>query len=102
MALFTPDHMSYEIDRNPQREPSLAEMTTKALQILSHKTRNSDKGFFLMVEGSRIDMAGHENDPATHLKDILAYQETIEHVRAFVDSRDDTVMISVCLHQHKI
>jgi alkaline phosphatase len=51
--------MSYEIDRNPSLEPSLKEMSAKALSILSAATKESDNGFFLMIEGSRIDMAAH-------------------------------------------
>ena len=59
MSLFTPDHMAYEIDRNPILEPSLSEMAIKALEILNESTESSEHGFFLMIEGSRIDMAGH-------------------------------------------
>ena len=45
--------MAYELDRNkePEGEPSLADMTRKAIQVLS----NNDNGFFLMVEGERND-----------------------------------------------
>ncbi|CAI2201300.1 15393_t:CDS:2, partial [Funneliformis geosporum] len=52
LGLFTLDHMSYEIDRDPEKEPSLTEMSDKALKFL--ETANNDKGFFLMIEGSRI------------------------------------------------
>ena len=99
MNLFAADHMNFEIDRNPAEQPHLKEMTAKALDILSHATKNSDKGFFIMIEGSRIDMAAHNNDPAAHVRDIFAYQETIEYVKSFVASRDDTVMISVSDHE---
>lgn len=51
--------MSYDIDRDENSEPSLLEMSAKALNILKTSTANSDKGFFLMIEGSRIDMAAH-------------------------------------------
>jgi alkaline phosphatase len=51
--------MSYEIDRNPAVEPSLVQMVNKTLQILTKATEDSEKGFFLMIEGSRIDMAAH-------------------------------------------
>jgi alkaline phosphatase len=46
--------MSYEIDRDPTKEPSLKEMSEKALKFLESATADSDKGFFLMIEGSRI------------------------------------------------
>ena len=51
--------MSYEIDRNPSEQPSLKEMVHKALAILDKQSRDAGKGFFLMIEGSRIDMAAH-------------------------------------------
>lgn len=51
--------MSFAIDRDPSMEPSLTEMTEKALAILKKSTKHTKKGFFLMIEGSRIDMAGH-------------------------------------------
>jgi alkaline phosphatase len=99
MNLFSDDHMSYEIDRDPATQPALSEMADKALKLLSHATRNSDKGFFLLIEGSRIDMAGHTNDPATHVQEILAYQKTVEVVKKFVDENPSTVMISVSDHE---
>ena len=38
-----------------------------------------------MVEGSRIDMAGHSNDAGGHVHDIMAYQEAVVAVKSFVD-----------------
>ncbi|KAI8086207.1 alkaline-phosphatase-like protein [Halteromyces radiatus] len=99
MAIFTPQHMSYEIDRNPSKEPSLKEMTTKALSILSNASKRSDRGFFLMIEGSRIDMAAHSNDPASHLHDIMEYQRTVEVVKEFVRNNPNTVVISTSDHE---
>ena len=57
-ALFTRGDMSYEMERDSLLEPSLAEMTEKAISILS-QNRN---GFFLMVEGSKVDFVAHGND----------------------------------------
>lgn len=48
--------MAYEVDRDASKEPSLTEMAAKALKLL---TVSGDNGFFLMIEGSRIDMAAH-------------------------------------------
>ena len=45
--------MSYEIDRDPKEEPSLAEMSEKALKFLE-LSKDNKKGFFLMIEGSNI------------------------------------------------
>ncbi len=91
--------MSYDMDRNPFIEPSLSEMAKKALDILSFSTKKSPKGFFLMIEGSRIDMAAHSNDPSAHVREILAYQETIRVVKKFIDENPSSVLISVSDHE---
>lgn len=46
-----------------------------------------------------LDISAHSNDPATHVHEILAYLETIAAVKDYVDSRTDTVMISVSDHE---
>ena len=74
VGLFTSSHMSYDIDRDPAVEPSLAEMTTKAIDILS----KNDKGFFLMVEGGRIDHALHETTAKKALQDTVAFDDAIK------------------------
>lgn len=51
--------MDFAIDNDPSIQPSLPEMTTKALEILKEADKSSKEGFFLMIEASRIDMAGH-------------------------------------------
>ena len=58
-SLFAQGNMSYDLDRNDAEQPSLAEMTAKALEVLDRH----ENGFFLMVEGSRVDMAAHAKDP---------------------------------------
>ena len=51
VALFTKDHMSFEIDRDNNIEPSIIEMTQKAIEMLSL----NPNGYFLLVEGGKID-----------------------------------------------
>ncbi|KAI8904882.1 alkaline-phosphatase-like protein [Gorgonomyces haynaldii] len=99
LGLFAPDHMNYEIDRDPAQEPSLSQMASKAVGILDHHSKKNGKGFFIMIEGSRIDMAAHTNDPAGHLHDILEYNQAILKIKQFVDQNPDTVMISVSDHE---
>ncbi|KAJ1725114.1 vacuolar alkaline phosphatase [Coemansia erecta] len=99
LGTFASSHMDYEIDRDPKVQPSLAEMADKALQILSSATKKKSAGFFLVIEGSRIDMAAHTNDPAAHLRDIVAYWDAVSVVRKFVDENPDTVLISVSDHE---
>jgi alkaline phosphatase len=95
LGLFAPDHMSYEIDRDTLVEPSLAEMTRKALDLLSRNPR----GFFVMIEGSRVDHAAHDNDPATHVREVLAYDEAVGAALAFARRDGHTLVISVSDHE---
>ncbi|KAJ2082584.1 vacuolar alkaline phosphatase [Coemansia sp. RSA 988] len=97
LALFSDDHMDYEIDRNTQKQPSLSEMSKTGLNMLD--AANNTQGFFLMIEGARIDMAGHDNDPATHLHDIIEYWRAVKVVRNFVDQHPDTLLISTSDHE---
>lgn len=95
LAVFSSSHMAFEIDRDPATQPSLAEMTRKALDLLG----DDDAGFFLMVEGGRIDHAGHANDPAAHWKDILAYDEAFAVALEFARAAGDTLVVSTADHE---
>ena len=93
-GLFAPVDLAYELDRDKNTEPSLAEMTKKAIDILSQNT----KGFFLMVEGSKIDWAAHANDPVSLVTDILAFDEAVRVALQFARSRNDTIVIIASDH----
>ena len=67
-------HMSYELDRDPTKEPSLSEMTAKSIDILSKNATGS----FLMVEGGRIDHALHGTNAARALADTIAFDDAIK------------------------
>ncbi|CDH58497.1 alkaline phosphatase [Lichtheimia corymbifera JMRC:FSU:9682] len=99
MAIFSPQHMDYEIDRNPAEQPSLKEMVEKALAILDEQSQKTGKNFFLMIEGSRIDMAAHTNDPAAHFYEIYEYHQTAETVLQFAKEHKGTVVISTSDHE---
>ena len=77
--------MSYYIDRNAKSQPSLTEMTRRALEILHSETQDSPFGFFLLVEGSLIDSASHSNDPIAHLHDVLEFNSAFEVARRFIE-----------------
>ncbi|KAI9032250.1 alkaline-phosphatase-like protein [Hyaloraphidium curvatum] len=99
LGLFHKDHMSFEIDRDPAVEPSLREMAERALGLLANRSASDGKGFMVMIEGSRIDMAGHVNDAAGHVHDILEFEDTVAYVKSFVDSHPDTLMVVVADHE---
>ena len=73
-GVFTSSHMSYDLDRDASKEPSLAEMTTKAMDVLA----KNKKGYFLMVEGGRIDHALHETTAKKALQDTVAFDNAIK------------------------
>jgi len=104
VGLFAASHMSYDIDRvrftntsSSAAQPSLADMTRKALSILS--SRAGDRGFMLLVEGSRIDHAGHDNDPAAHVRDILAFDEAARVCIEFAENSDNTLLVATADHE---
>ncbi|CAN9250842.1 unnamed protein product [Alternaria alternata] len=102
LGLFAETDIPYEIDRRNENDiyPSLHEMAETAMKALSDATRDSDKGFFLMIEGSRIDHAGHHNDPAAQVHEVLAYDRAFTSVLDFIKNEEtQTVMVSTSDHE---
>ena len=98
-AILADSHLAYEIDRDETDQPSLAEMATRALDLLAASPDGRERGFFLMVEGSRIDHAGHANDPAAHLGDVLAYDRAVAAVLAWAARDGHTLVVSTADHE---
>ncbi|KAB8258978.1 alkaline-phosphatase-like protein [Aspergillus pseudonomiae] len=102
LGLFAEKDIPYEIDRRSQDGvyPSLEEMTRTALKTLSQATADSDKGFFILIEGSRIDHAGHGNDPAAQVHEVLAYDRAFAAVLEFLE-QDSTPGVVVSTSDHE-
>ncbi|MBM4264292.1 MAG: alkaline phosphatase [Deltaproteobacteria bacterium] len=94
LGLFTPSYMSFEIDRDAKREPSLAEMTAKSLEILG---RNPN-GFFLMVEAGLIDVAAHAWDGATLVREVIALDAAVKVAFDYAQRRNDTLVLVTADH----
>jgi len=90
-------HMSYELDRDPAKEPSLAQMTAKAIDILS----KNPNGYFLMVEGGRIDHALHGTNAKRALADTIAFDDAIKAALGQVDL-GNTLVVVTADHDHTI
>ncbi len=90
-GLFAPDALPYDIDRDKDAVPSISEMTKKALEVLSQ----NKKGFFLMVEGSKVDWAAHNNDPVGIVTEFLAFDEAVKEAIDFAKKDGNTAVI-VC------
>lgn len=102
LGLFAPSHLEYEVDRKhtaAKDQPSLLDMTKIAISTLQNATGNSTKGFFVMIEASRIDHAGHANDAAAHIQEVLMYNNVMTYLRDFVSSHPDTQLLSAADHE---
>ena len=102
VGLFTKDHMAYDLDRDASKEPSLAEMTGKAIDALSAKK----KGFFLMVEGGRIDHALHATNARRALQDTVAFDNAIKMALEKMQKVDpglkNTLVVVTADHDHTL
>lgn len=97
LGLFTQDHLPYEIDRAKagQGVPTLTEMTIKAIDVLSQ----NPKGYFLMVEGGRIDHGSHANQAAKTLSETMELSNAVRAALAKVNL-DDTLVVVTADHSH--
>lgn len=99
LGLFNPSYMQYEYERQRDKagEPSLSEMTSKAIDILSQ----NKKGYFLMVEGGRIDHGHHSGNAYRALTDTIALSDAVRTAVAKVDLRD-TLIVVTADHSHTL
>jgi alkaline phosphatase len=93
LGLFDEDHVPYVLDREAAT-PSLVETTRKALDVLS----KDPDGFFLMIEGARIDMACHASDAASCVKEMLEFDEVCRLVREFAAKDGKTLVVVTADH----
>ena len=75
--------------------PHLSEMATTALDILDREPG----GFFLMIEGGRIDHAGHSNDIERNVCETIEFSNTLRVVMDWCQGRDDTLIIVTADHE---
>ena len=90
--------LPYAIDYIANKAPdilTLADFTKKCIELL-----HNDTGFFIMVEGGKIDWCGHANDAATLIHEVVAFDEAIgEAVKFYEENPDDTLIIVVGDHE---
>ncbi len=95
LGLFEPSHMMYEQDRTG--EPSLAEMTEAAINVLS----TNENGFYMSVEAGRIDHANHDGNLHRTLTDGVAFNAAIRKAIEMTNP-EDTLIIVTADHEHAI
>ncbi|GAV55042.1 hypothetical protein ZYGR_0AS03650 [Zygosaccharomyces rouxii] len=100
LALLADYDIPFDLDRKDEEYPSLEEETITAINALNEATKDSDKGFFLLVEGSRIDHAGHQNDPSAQVREVLAFDRAFQAAKNLADkSQVETILISTSDHE---
>lgn len=97
LGLFENSHMQYELDRAKDKggEPSLTEMTEKAIRILQKER----KGFFLHVESGRVDHAHHAGNAKRALTEVVELARAVRKARELTDA-DETLIIVTADHSH--
>jgi alkaline phosphatase len=84
-------------DNRPVGEPSLAEMTAKAIELLDRPTGS---GFFLQVEGASIDKQDHNANPCGQIGETVAFDRAIKIGMDFARAHRDTLLIVTADHGH--
>jgi alkaline phosphatase len=100
LGLFDDSHMDFELDRTtnpsmPTIQPHLADMTEAAIKLLSQ----NENGFYLMVEGGRVDHGHHAGNAQRALTDAVALSEAVKRAAALVDL-DETLILVTADHSH--
>jgi alkaline phosphatase len=109
IALFAQDDLAYDAERDPAKQPSLAEMTRKAVSLLSQRSAKGDAkdgGFFLMVEGGLIDHALHGTRAKRALQETVAYDAALKAAIDEMRQRDPglkhTLIVATADHDHTL
>jgi alkaline phosphatase len=104
IGLFAQDHLAFDAERDPAKQPGLPEMTRKAIALLSE--RNGDKGFFLMVEGGLIDHALHDSRAKRALQETAQYDAALKAAIDEMGKRDpglkNTLIVATADHDHTL
>ncbi|XP_060098722.1 intestinal-type alkaline phosphatase-like [Heteronotia binoei] len=95
MGLFEPSDMKYELNRDNFTDPSLVEMMTVAIKIL----QRNPKGFYLFVEGGKIDLAHHDGLAKRALIEAVAFDQAIQRAGELT-SEEDTLSVVTADHSH--
>jgi alkaline phosphatase len=104
IGLFAQDHLAFDAERDPARQPGLPEMARKAITLLSE--RGGDQGFFLMVEGGLIDHALHDSRAKRALQETVQYDAALKAAIDEMQKRDpglkNTLIVATADHDHTL
>lgn len=100
LGLFEGTHCRYHLEvleeNIEDKEPTLAQMTQKAIEILS----KNEEGFFLFVEGGKIDKAHHEGFAHIAIDETAEFSKAVQVAYDMLSDRDDTLIVVTADHSH--
>jgi alkaline phosphatase len=107
IALFAQDDLAFDAERDPARQPSLAEMTRKAIALLGRRNgQGNEQGFFLMVEGGLIDHALHATRAKRALQETVAFdaalKAAIDEMQKVDPGLKHTLIVATADHDHTL
>jgi len=106
IGLFAPDDLAYDAERDPAKQPSLPEMTRTAIALLAERSAANNQGFFLMVEGGRIDHALHDSRAKRALQETVqfdaALKTAIDEMRRRDPGLKHTLIVATADHDHTL
>lgn len=87
-------------NQRPSNEPSLSNMTSKAIDLLDKASSDQEKGFFLQVEGASIDKRDHDAEPCQQIGETIAFDNAVKDALDFASSNPNTLVIVTADHAH--
>lgn len=105
IGLFNRGHMTTETYKRQHpgsreaREPSLAELTAKTVELLADSDQGRRRGFLLQVEGALIDERSHANDAAQTLEEIKAFDDAVRIATDFARREGNTLVVVTADHE---
>lgn len=100
LGVFGTTNMPYELERDPNVDPSIIEMTQKGIEFLDSK----NKPFFLMIEGGRIDHSGHlpnnnENKTLYNAMETIMFEKAVRKALEFAKQDGNTILVVAADHE---
>ena len=98
LGLFADEDLDYEIERNSEETPSLANMLSASLRVLNSKD-GGNQGFVLLAENENTDSAGHNNDVAALMRDLWAFDDAVKVALDFQKNNPNTLIVVTGDHE---
>jgi len=83
-----------------ESQPHLVDMAKKAISVLDKQTRDSNKGFFLQIEGASIDKQDHAANPCGQIGETVAFDAAIKEALKYQKDNPDTLVVVTADHGH--